>query len=155
MNFRDLILKNLEAPLDGVALCHACGVEEAEPDAEKAEAFGDALEGLETEGMIHWGDGLWHVSEDRRVPEQRVTRAVLEHFLATGKSSTREDIASVCGVSVSTVGKWLKMCGGLPRGCSYELRARRGGGGGAAKEHYYPRIHVLREEILRDRAGRE
>jgi hypothetical protein len=155
MVFSDIILSHLNAApghrADSVVLCHACGVEEADLDAEKAQAFEDALLGLEADGRIHWAEGNWNATEDRRVLDQRITAAVLRRFLETGKASTREHIADVCGVSASTVGKWLQTCAGVPRGCSYELRSRRGGGGGPGKEHFYPRIHELRDVILRGR----
>ena len=87
--------------------------------------------------------------------QQKMREAILDHFLETGTSSTREDIAELCGVTPSTVGSWLKESGGVPLGCSYELRSRRGGGGGKGKEHFYPRIGTLREKILEERKGRE
>lgn len=77
-----------------------------------------------------------------------MTQAVLDRYIETGKASCREDIAAACGVSASTVGKWLGECGGVPNGCSYELRSRRGGGGGKGKEHFYPRIQLLRAVII-------
>lgn len=80
-----------------------------------------------------------------------MTQAVLNRYIETGRASTREDIAEACDVSASTVGKWLKECGGVPNECSYELRSRRGGGGGKGKEHFYPRIQLLREVVLRQR----
>jgi hypothetical protein len=83
--------------------------------------------------------------------ETKMAEAVLRHFIETGRASSREDIAASCGVSPSTVGKWLKECHGLPNGCSYELRSRRGGGGGPGKEFFYPRIGALREIILEER----
>lgn len=155
MDFRNTILDHLkgatENKADSVDLCHACGVQEAELDVAKAQDFGEALEGLEADGLIHWAGGLWHLSHEQHAHGHQMGKAVLDHFLETGASSSRDDIAAKCGVSASTVGKWLKGCGQVPYGCSYELRSRRGGGGGAAKEHFFPRTHMLRDILLRER----
>jgi hypothetical protein len=63
--YRATIIATLDANrrdgVDGVDLCHACGVDEAEMDMLKCEAYGAALEGLETEGVVLWRDAAWHL----------------------------------------------------------------------------------------------
>ncbi len=88
---------------------------------------------------------------DKSEKNEKMLRAILEHFLEDGAAATREDIAKRCGVSPTTVGKWLGECGGVPNGCKLEMRSRRGGGGGPGKEHFYPRIHTLRQVIIEER----
>ena len=87
--------------------------------------------------------------------DQLMAEAILEHFIETGSASTREDIAKRCGKTAATVSKWLRDNRGAPGGCRLEMRSRRGGGGGPGKEHFYPKIHVLRQVILGERAERE
>ncbi len=83
--------------------------------------------------------------------ETRLVHAITDHFLETGKSADRQDIANRIGVSASTIGKWLGDAHGVPAGTNFSRAYREGGGRG--RELFRPNSDTLRTIILDERRG--